>query len=111
MLAILWFGGYRVIEGDLSYGTIVSFMLYARAYSQSVQDFSEAYTSIVVASGIAEVLFKLFDYKPRILEFNMDGISPKIEGAIVFRNLSFIYPKNPEVCPLFLYKQKLFLLK
>ena len=97
MLAILWFGGYRVIEGDLSYGTIVSFMLYSRSYSQSVQDFGDAYTSIVVASGIAEVLFKLFDYKPKMLEFNIDGISPKVIGAIEFRKVSFSYPTKPEV--------------
>jgi ABC-type bacteriocin/lantibiotic exporter with double-glycine peptidase domain len=100
-LAVLWYGGYLVLEGELSNGAIVSFILYCRSYSQSIQELSDAYTSVVVASGIAEVLFDLFDYKPKMIEFNDDGITPEIQGVIQFKDISFAYPTKPDVLTIF----------
>lgn len=97
MLTVLWYGGSRVLEGEMEYGVIVSFILYCRSYSQSIQELGDAYTSIVVASGIAEVLFNLFDYKPKAVEFNTNGIKPEIQGAIQFKDVSFSYPFKPDV--------------
>lgn len=85
------------MENEIEYGVIFSFILYCKSYSQSIEDISGAYTKIVVASAIAEVIFELFDYKPKITEFNTNGVTPEIEGSIEFKNVDFAYPTKPEV--------------
>ena len=94
---MLWYGGDQVINGELEYGVIVAFILYCQSYSTSIQDLSDAYTSVVVATGIAEVLFELFDYQPKTIEFNSNEIKPEIKGVIQFKDVSFAYPFKPEV--------------
>ena len=58
---------------------------------------TDALTSIIVASGIAEVLFDLFDYKPKLVENQPGGIECGISGNIMFLNCCFNYPAKPDV--------------
>lgn len=98
-LAILWYGGLHVINGNITSGELVSFMIYANTYSATAKLISTGLTSIVVATGVADNLFKLLDYKPKI---NNKKKNSKInindfKGNIEFKNVNFGYPSKKNV--------------
>jgi len=97
ILIVLWYGGIKVFSGDLSYGQLVAFLLYSNTYSTGIGTLTDALTSIIVASGIAEVLFDLFDYKPNLIENQPGGLESPINGNIRFSNCGFSYPAKPDV--------------
>jgi ABC-type bacteriocin/lantibiotic exporter with double-glycine peptidase domain len=66
MIAILWYGGNLVIDGELTVGQLTAFLFYSNSYSSSVGNISDSLTSITVASGVAETLFEMFDYKNKV---------------------------------------------
>ncbi len=68
MIAILWYGGYLVLEGELSVGQLTAFLFYSNSYSSSVGNISDSLTSITIASGVAESLFELLYYKNKVVE-------------------------------------------
>lgn len=100
-IAELWFGGYYIINGDMTSGELVSFLIYSNTYAGSSSSLSDAITSIVVASGVAETLFDLMDYKPNIInpkKNNQQFYSQQtFEGKIQFINASFSYPSKDSV--------------
>jgi ABC-type bacteriocin/lantibiotic exporter with double-glycine peptidase domain len=104
---MIWYGGFKVLNDELSYGDILTFILYCRSYSESIKSFSDAYIHIVVASGIAEVLFDLLDYETKMIEYNKNGIKPDIEGNIEFKNIHFSYPTKSDVKIFFFYLMSL----
>ena len=81
----------------MSYGQLVSFIIYSTSYSSSIGTMTDALTSIIVASGIAEVLFDLFDYKPKLIENQPSGIDTPINGNIHFSDCCFNYSSKPDV--------------
>ena len=66
MIAILWYGGHLVLDGELTVGQLTAFLFYSNSYSSSVGNISDSLTSITVASGVAETLFEMFDYKNKV---------------------------------------------
>ena len=68
MIAILWYGGHLVLEGELTVGELTAFLFYSNNYSSSVGNISDSLTSITVASGVAETLFEMFDYKTTVIQ-------------------------------------------
>lgn len=99
-IAVLWFGGYHILHGDMTSGELVSFLIYSNTYANSSSSLSDSITSIVVASGVAETLFDLLDYKPGIINKkkaleNLD--SQNFEGKIQFIDASFSYPSKNSV--------------
>lgn len=66
MIAILWYGGHLVLNNELTVGQLTAFLFYSNSYSSSVGNISDSLTSITVASGVAETLFEMFDYKNKV---------------------------------------------
>lgn len=95
MLVILSVGGYIVIEGNLSAGTLVAFFGYfftliwpMIALGQVVTMFSKGRTSY---KRIAHFL----DSQPEVKD-DKDCLSLDIKGKITFNHFSFTYPKEKE---------------
>lgn len=95
--ALLWFGGTKVIAGDMSAGELSSFLFYAILVASSVGSFSEIYADVQRAAGAAERIFEVLNTyahiqspaKPRLLP------TPS-RGMIAFHNVNFSYPSNPK---------------
>ena len=96
VLGVLWYGGYCVISGTLSSGQLVSFLIYANDYTDTASSISACISSILSAAGVAEGLFKIMDYKPKINN-NKGGLPGDFEGNIEFKNVNFAYPSSPDV--------------
>lgn len=95
VLGVLWYGGYSVINQTLKPGQLVSFLIYANDYTDTASSISASISSIVSAAGVAEGLFKIMDYKPKLED--KGAFKGDFEGNIEFSNVSFSYPSSPDV--------------
>ena len=98
---IIWFGGGWVLEGTLSLGSFLAFLLYAQRFYRPISDLSEKFNILQSAMASSERIFKLLDTDPRIMSGGSVSSSlPAVarsakvgsrEGAIVFDDVSFAY--------------------
>ncbi len=94
---ILWFGGIRVLDGTMTFGALVAFIMYARRFYQPISDLSEKYNILQSAMASSERIFDLLDTKPRIRDPLEPFPVPKIPAEVVFENVSFSYNPGEEV--------------
>ena len=87
-LALL-FGVYLVYTGDINSGTLVVALLYVNMMVWPVREAAQTFSNmgqIIASSDRMELLLE----KP--LEDLNTGLTPKIKGNIVFKDVSFAYP-------------------
>lgn len=58
---IIWYGGGRVIQDQLSLGTLVAFIFYMQMFFRPVRDMAEKYNVMQAAMASAERIFHLMD--------------------------------------------------
>ena len=58
---ILWFGGFWVLAGSLTIGTLVAFIQYAQRFFRPISDMSEKFNLLQAAMASSERLFGLLD--------------------------------------------------
>jgi ABC-type multidrug transport system fused ATPase/permease subunit len=90
---IIWYGGTLVIQGEMSVGTLTSFLLYVITVAFSVGMLGSLYTDFMSAYGASGRIFEL-------LEIPVEDIitgKPKIDaGRIEFKEVHFAYPSRPD---------------
>ena len=59
--SILWYGGGEVLEGELTLGALVAFLLYAQRFFRPVADISEKLNGVQAAIAASERIFGLLD--------------------------------------------------
>src|SRR5688500_17825031 len=99
----IWYGGRSVLEGSLTLGSLVAFLLYSQRFFRPISDMSEKFNILQAAMASSERIFKLLD-EPVSISSPASGQefahrSPKGEGGpsergrIVFDHVWFAY--NP----------------
>ncbi len=93
---ILWFGGQRVIAGELTVGTLVAFNSYVLLLSEPVRrlGFLANMTAEAIASG--ERIFEILDTERDIQDSPNAIALPRLKGAVRFENVSFRYDGRDE---------------
>ena len=97
--AILWMGGYDVINGKMSLGQLSSFIFYAALAAGCVGGLSESYSNVQEAVGAMERIHELMSTHPEIQEIDKPETLPhqQITSPVIeFCNVSFSYPTTPE---------------
>lgn len=93
---VMWFGGRIVIEGEMSVGDLISYILYTGLVSLALGTLADLWTQFMRATGAAERLFELIDREPAIA--NQGGeILEQVEGRVELDEVSFCYPSRPTV--------------
>lgn len=90
---ILWFGGYQVVHGSLTAGSLVAFLTYAVNLSNPVKRISRVFGSIQAAMAAADRVFSVLDTKEKIKDKENAIILPEITGKVEFKHVGFSY--NP----------------
>ncbi len=94
---VLLVGGRRVIAGDLTFGSLVVFLLYLDWFFQPIMNLSIVYNQLQSALAGMAKLFDLFDTEPTIAELPGAGPLPQpARGEVALRGIRFGYdPARP----------------
>ena len=95
--AIIWYGGWSVIDGELTAGELIAFLIYAINLANPVRRLSALYGDIQRSMAAGERVFALLDETPDIRE-KADAIAlPVFRGDVVFDAVHFQYEPSKEV--------------
>lgn len=89
---VLWFGGNKVINGEISVGTLASFLTFMTILQMPVRQLGLLVNSFARASTCGARVFKLLDLEPEVAD-SPDALPLKLtQGRLRFDNVDFIYP-------------------
>jgi ABC-type multidrug transport system fused ATPase/permease subunit len=91
---IIWYGGHRVIEGSLSFGSLMAFYLYTVRLYGPIQSLANRSVDIYNGLASADRLIEYLDLKPSVRESDNPIRLRNIEGEVSFNNISFKYPTS-----------------
>ena len=63
---VIWFGGRWTLEGTLTIGSLVAFLLYSQRFFRPISDMSEKFNVLQAAMASSERIFKLLDTPVKI---------------------------------------------
>jgi ATP-binding cassette subfamily B protein len=92
LAAVLWFGGYQVIVGALSIGTLVAFSRYLTLLNEPVRWLGFVVNRIAKAIASGERIFETLDTRPAIAERHDAITLPRGRGEVRFESVSFTFP-------------------
>lgn len=94
---VLWYGGSLVLSGDMSVGTLTSFILYTLTVAMSFGGLSSLYGDLMKAVGASERVFFLLDRSPQVPFDGGHRVNRDlVEGHIKFDHVNFSYPSRPD---------------
>jgi ATP-binding cassette, subfamily B, multidrug efflux pump len=93
---ILWYGGGFVLNGTLTLGSLVAFVLYAGRFFRPISDMSEKFNTLQAAMASSERIFQLLDTHVAVKNPVQSTVASQqspvaSRGHIVFDNVSFAY--------------------
>jgi ATP-binding cassette subfamily B protein len=90
-LAIYWYGGFQVIEGDLTVGQLVAFNTYLMMVMMPVGVLGMIATMISRAAASAERIFEILDARSEVADAPNAQPLPPLEGRVAFEDVRFRY--------------------
>ncbi len=94
---VLGFGGWLVIEGNLSVGTLFTFTLYLANFFDPVQQLSQLYNTFLSATAALDRILNVLDEEPEVVDRAGADELQRIEGRVAFEHVRFGYGDLPEV--------------
>jgi subfamily B ATP-binding cassette protein MsbA len=94
--AALWYGGYRVIQGETTPGTFFSFLTGLMMLYGPVRKLSNSSNQIQQAVPAAERVFELLDLQQTVVDQPHARRLRELREAIAFENVSFLYDDGAE---------------
>lgn len=91
MAAVLWFGSREVLEGRLTTGALIAFLVYGINIGASLGTFTSLYTQLQEAVGASRRIFELLDEHPEVQDAPNAKTLPPAKGRIAFEHISFTY--------------------
>ena len=93
---VLWQGGLLVLDGRLTAGSLVSFLLYTITIAASIGALASSFSAYQEAVGAAERVFEIMDMRPDIADPVVPVALPRpVRGRVAFEGISFRYQKDP----------------
>ncbi|WP_334329260.1 ABC transporter ATP-binding protein [Companilactobacillus sp. HBUAS59699] len=84
-------GGVMAINGSLSMGTIVAFMIYVRLFSQPLSQIAQAFASLQTASAAMKRVFGFLEESEEVDDSDKPKMLTKTTGDVEFDNVEFGY--------------------
>ncbi len=94
---ILWFGGREVLDGRLSAGELIAFLIYGLTVAGSFAGLISLYSQFQEALGATKRVFQILDAKPQIQDQPSAVDLGAVKGAISLHRVNFAYEDNHAV--------------
>ncbi len=88
---VIGYGGYLVLEQQLSLGLLAAFLLYVQQFFRPVQLLSSIYTQAQSALAGAERIYAILDETPELPDPDNATVLKNLKGKIEFENVVFGY--------------------
>lgn len=96
---VLLYGGYRVLNGEMTIGTLAAFLLYLRMFFEPMQEISQFFNTFQSASSALEKLAGVLAEKPGIADPAHPVALSEVKGDISFDDVQFSYTPGRPVLP------------
>jgi ABC-type multidrug transport system fused ATPase/permease subunit len=96
---VLLYGGYRVLHGQMTIGTLAAFLLYLRMFFEPMQEISQFFNTFQSASSALEKLAGVLAERPSITDPPHPVRLDRVRGDVVFRDVQFSYVPGRPVLP------------
>ncbi|MDE2749395.1 MAG: ABC transporter ATP-binding protein [Chloroflexota bacterium] len=94
---IMWFGGREVLDGRLSVGELIAFLIYGLTVAANFAGVVSLYSQVQEALGATKRVFEILDTQPDIRDRPDAKELADVTGAIALRGVSFAYEDDLEV--------------
>ena len=108
-VAVCIVGALLAMNGSISFGVIVAFMMYVRLFTQPLTQFAQAFTNLQSAAAASERVFEFLDEHEMSEEKSEDFVKldrSKAKGNLEFRNVKFGYDNDKVIIKNFNAKVK-----
>ena len=99
-------GALLALDGQISIGVIVAFMIYVRLFTQPLSGMAQAFTSMQTAAAAGERVFEFLDLPEMVKDETEPFDSSKVKGEVEFRDVHFGYVPGKEIIHGFSLKVK-----
>ena len=89
--AVLLYGGYRVLHGQMTIGTLTAFLLYLRMFFEPMQEISQFFNTFQSASSALEKIAGVLAETPRIADPAEPVRLAQVRGEIGLQDVTFGY--------------------
>jgi ABC-type multidrug transport system fused ATPase/permease subunit len=96
---VLLYGGYRVLHGEMTIGTLTAFLLYLRIFFEPMQEISQFFNTFQSAAAALEKIAGVLATQPAIRDPEHPVPLPTVRGAVAFRGVEFSYVPGRPVLP------------
>ncbi|MDT5107027.1 MAG: ATP-binding cassette, subfamily bacterial [Mycobacterium sp.] len=96
---VLLYGGYRVLEGEMTLGTLTAFLLYLRIFFEPMQEISQFFNTFQSAAAALEKIAGVLAEAPGIQDPPHPVQLQKVNGDIGFRHVDFSYAPGRPILP------------
>ena len=96
---VLLYGGYRVLRGEMTIGTLTAFLLYLRMFFEPMQEISQFFNTFQSASAALEKIAGVLAQQPAVTDPADPVALPEVKGDIAFRDVGFSYVPGRPVLP------------
>jgi subfamily B ATP-binding cassette protein MsbA len=95
---VLWLGGKMVLAGELTAGTLVTFLLYAASVASSVGGIGHLWSAYQEATGAAGRVFEILGSTPALRDPDRPVALPRpVRGALALEDVWFRYEPPAEL--------------
>ncbi len=96
---VLLYGGWRVLQGDMTIGTLTAFLLYLRMFFEPMQEISQFFNTFQSASSALEKLAGVLAERPGIKDPTQPVTLTSVRGEVEFDDVTFSYVPDRIVLP------------
>ena len=93
-VAVCVVGGVMALQGTISFGIIVAFMVYVRLFSQPLSQIAQTATSLQSTAAASERVFEFMGEKELEDENQKVSVLKEVKGDLEFKNVKFGYDPN-----------------
>lgn len=99
-IAIIWFGGIRIDNGEMQVGSLMAFLQYAMQIMFSMLMLSMLFIMVPRAQASAVRINEVLGMTTEIKDPDQPSGTGSVRGVVEFRNVTFSYPgaEAPAVC-------------
>ena len=95
-VAILWFGGIRINNGDMQVGALIAFLQYAMQILFGLLMVSMMFIMLPRAAASADRINEVLAIEPEIKDADQVKLANSMRGYVEFENVTFSYPGAEE---------------